>query len=282
MLQLRGCLNLMSGHIDQRIIRIGARTSSVILRRLLLEGLLHRAVRGPRFHKLVKPLDPEPLVLDKGINLSYLPTLSSKALWVTHRDDRFEIHSLPGLIHKGFMQFELDSDIFGIANLSEPDKNPPELNVGRWINQKVFKVEPREKPFSLRDILHYVADTEGGHPHNYNKGKKAKYAQFLELLGSQDTFIYPHWLVICVAIYLHNRHARGLNSSELWDIYVANDVVTNLDDYLPKGTVPHVHLKGEGSLPMTGPFVPLGINLDDLESPPPEYQKGRWSISSAV
>lgn len=268
--------------ISVRDTRNEARTASVALRKLLFqERLLHRVVQGPRFHKLVKPSDPDPFILGMDMRFSYLEP--AEHLWTTHVKDRLEIHSLPGWTHSEVCTWKTSSEIFDRTKV-------PELNLGRWLNQPLLKIVDGEdqKVFSLGELVTYIANTEGAHTVDYKRGK-SRDSRFLEMLGDQDTLIYPHWVVLCVAAYLYNRQQLGLaHQSEAWGPYVEKNMVTGLDYPIQKdrdGRVGVTNMTLEGEIRNLGfrrPFNPIGVSLDNIELPPPEYQESRWIITSAV
>lgn len=301
--ELRKFVLSMTENPTDRDFRIEARRASVALRKLLLDdkALLRNVMQTPMFHKLVKPMDTEPAILNMNGPISYRASLDSPPLWTTRIKGKIEIHSLPGWTHRVFSQWELTSDIFDISI-------PPELTRGKWLTQPLLKIETEKdkKVFSLQDVLRYVANTEGAHADDYEppRGKlkgKARDAQFLEMLGGQDTLTYPHWVAVCVATYLYNRHHAGLVlQREEWQPHVEKNVVTSLDEYalrtggfpvapplpLPERGFPiaeRVHITGKiPNLSWTGPFMPLGVNINTPESPPPKHQEYRWVITSAV
>ena len=267
--------SVMSAAPDHRKFRTEAITASVALRKLLKDNLLERSLRRPRFHKLAKHHDNNPLILSTEKEITCKTTPASENLRTTKLTYQIEIHSLPGWEHSKISTWKTSEAIFHT-------NREPMLKLDEWLKQPLFKVETEQgtNTFSLGDTLSYVANTEGAHTDNYQprneRISKEKYAQCMEAIGGPGKFTYPHWVIIYIATYLRNRQAHGLvQEPEEWMKYIEKDIVTPLEGY--------AYLNGEiSSLSWRIAVRPIRGNIDTLDQPPPEYQNHRWIITSAV
>lgn len=208
--------------IDNRKIRNNSRQASVAIRKLLLnERLLEKVVEKPRMHKLTFIQDSIPSVINGEIifhRVDPAPHYTTKVKF------RRELHSLPGwtLIQDTPGDYRINSDIF--------EDDEPKMNIDQWLGQPMISVttEQGDKTFTLGDILKYVANKEGAHIDN--KPSRIETAHFLEHIGGQDTFIYPHTVVTFAAIYIRNRQRKGLElHPEEWGKHIAGGLVPPLE-----------------------------------------------------
>ena len=274
MFDIEDSLNQLSNTFDERKLRIEARTLSIALRKLLHEQLVNISLRKPRFHKISKPTDTDPSIQNHHMKYQYRRTPTQRILWTAESDTRIEIHSLPGLLHDKISDWHIDHDLFNASR-------EPHLSLGQWLKQTLFKVikDQETETFSLYEVLQYVANTEGAHTDtgetSKNRMSKSRVGQFMEAIGGQDTFTYPHMVVMLVATYLRNRHAQGIaERPEEWEKYINKNIVPELKWYK--------YLTGGRGLPYKIALPATGISLDEPEQPPPAYQNSHWIITSAV
>ena len=248
-------------------IRIEARRAAVSLRKLLLEKLITRVIHKPRFHNLTKPKELRRLIIDANLKISYRETHESATLWTTNIKCGFAIYSLPGWTPKGPGSYDVTSDIFDASEA-------PRRTLSGWGNQSLLIIKAAGKihQFSLEQIMRYVANKEGAHVANDPNDQ----ANLLKVLGNEDTLIYPHWLMICIGIYLCNQLRSGIITHPTqWEDYIKSGVIIKPTDY--------IDLTGDlANLPWTPPDNLIVANAISDEYPPPKEQDKQWSIMSAV
>ena len=264
-----------SGWTGEREIRRDAKMMSVPLRKLIdRDDLLNRCLDGPRFHALSEPHRTDSLFdLRMNKTISYKKSPKDEFLWTTNTEDQISIRSLLGYGLSGDKDgsWEIYSDIFRIDV-------EPTLKLRQWLGQPLLKIldDDTEKVFSLGDIVKYVANTEGAHTDDYETGQKelskAKASKYLEAIGRPYKFSYPHLVTVFVGIYLHNRHMRGIVEHK-------HEWVKEIDPNRISERIAYACLTGRTPNPdWQRKVIPLGVNLDAPEQPPPRHQKHRWVI----
>ena len=267
-------MQLLNTQLDYRRIRNIARSISVHSRKLLEDGLLTRAIHRPKLHNLAEVPNPEPLTLTIDGTIAYKPSPNASNLWEIPVKNTFTLNSLPGYKHTGFSRWQPYTSIFAI-------NTQPTLKMKDWLKKRLLTTIINNEPttLTLRDAIYYVADTEGAHADNYTnpRSQKAEKAKLLEIIGGQETLIYPHWLAICVGLYLCNYHVCGLNRNySEWQHLIDDDVIPSLQNYI------QIDIDGEISHNFQIPTYPLGINLDNITEVPQEPHPTESEVKTAT
>lgn len=270
------CINARVSGAGATSFRVSAKQASVSLRKFFAEGLLTSAVKKPQLHPL-RPVDD-----DNGSSISMQSTLRLLAysdgpvIWTTEiSDDGFGFSSLPGWKNFNFSMYEMSSDMFIL------DTAP--LRLEQWLKQPMIKVGAlnQERTFTLLDVLKYAANSEGAHfddgnPKRSRSGSKAVLGGYLDALSTPEGITYPRFVVLAVACHLRNRGVESFRRyPDVWEKYIGRR--------LPSFRPGYLSWSGQANMGFTQPWSDIGVNLYDLNKPPPPVQHhGGWFVKPAV
>ena len=239
----------MEGKEALRGIRMMARQRAITLRKMLREGMIDKHVARAGFHKVREAVPRPPFVHEKVGTIEFSYEHGGHAFATSYLNHRMEVHDIPGMIPTGNGVWELDSMIFDI-------ETKPILSRTEWMRQKIIEIykedENKRRKYSLGDLIWYVANTEGAHAETIRGKGKRKDLDWLEILGSQETIIYQHWIVICATCYIYNQMKEGF----LWR-------ESEWKKEMGRHWIPPLSFEGVGgskgliALPVTMPMVSL-------------------------